>query len=409
VTVHATNFAGQATQMYNITVRQGAPTAPTNLTVTAASGTSIGLSWTASFDAAGVAGYRVYRVSTYGHSGRGGGTTTVYTLVAGNITGTATTISGLTPGASLRLVVAAYDSANLQSPYSGSVVATAQNVPVLSSSRGTSITTGVQQQLAFTLSALGYPTNFHYSVVNGPSGMLANATTGVVTWTPPIAYWGSNSIYTFQATNSAGTGSLAISIYVGAAVYTLPAPIFTSASLSGGVVSATPGQQTALQLLDSNKTKVTWSLIGGPAGLTFNATTGAVTWLPPATLLPGSYSATFQATNTGGSATLTVPLMLDFASAPATFQVSNLQPAAHTADLTWLAPALHSHPVSRFLITVSYTSSTGATQTVTYLVSNTATKYTLTGLPTGTQIAVSIAALDLLGDQSERSSLSFVL
>jgi hypothetical protein len=408
VTVQASNFAGQTSQTYTVTVRQSAPTVPTNLHVTAISGTSISLAWNASSDPTGIAGYKVYRVTTFSRSGRGGGTTTVYTLLA-TTTGTSATVTGLVSGGSYTLVVAAYDSANLVSGYSKSVVQVTSDVPIVSSSAGTFVTEYQGQSNSFTLSALGNPTSFTFSVVNGPSGMTVDPTTGVVTWTPDISFIYTNHTYTFQATNSAGTGSLAISIYVAAPpAPALPAPTFTSPNLSGGIVYAAINQAATLQLKDSNNTSVTWSLVSGPAGLTVNPTTGAVTWTPPAGLLPGTYFATFQATNSAGSVNVTVPLLLEFASAPTNFVASNLNSAAGSAVLSWSAPQTNASPISGYRITVSYNTGSGV-QTFTYVVSGTANQFTLTGLPTGTAIQVSIAALDSVGDLGMASSLTFSL
>ncbi|GAB6989702.1 fibronectin type III domain-containing protein [Paenibacillus pini] len=78
---------------------QTAPTAPTNLQVSAKTATSVSLSWTASTDNIGVTGYTV----TYGSS----------TI---NVTGTTTTISGLTANTSYQFTVTAKDAAGNVSP-----------------------------------------------------------------------------------------------------------------------------------------------------------------------------------------------------------------------------------------------------------------------------------------------------
>ncbi|BFH63050.1 carbohydrate-binding protein [Paenibacillus azoreducens] len=70
------------------------PTAPTNVTVTAKSSTSVSLSWTASTDNVGVTGYTI----TYGAS-------------SVNVSGTNTTISGLEPNTSYQFTVTARDAA----------------------------------------------------------------------------------------------------------------------------------------------------------------------------------------------------------------------------------------------------------------------------------------------------------
>lgn len=77
-----------------------APTVPTNLAATAASQSQINLSWTASTDNVGVAGYRVYR----------GGV-----LVGSTTTGTTYQDTGLTASTSYSYTVRAYDAAGNQS------------------------------------------------------------------------------------------------------------------------------------------------------------------------------------------------------------------------------------------------------------------------------------------------------
>jgi chitodextrinase len=77
-----------------------APTAPGGLAATALSSSSIGLSWTASADAVGVTGYRVYR----------GG------VQVATETGTSWTDSGLTPSTAYAYQVVAYDAALNTSP-----------------------------------------------------------------------------------------------------------------------------------------------------------------------------------------------------------------------------------------------------------------------------------------------------
>jgi glucose/arabinose dehydrogenase len=94
-----------------------APTVPTGVTATAQSTTSILVSWTASTDASGISGYRVFR---------DGGATAV-----GNVTGTSYTDTGLTPATAYSYTVVAADAAptpNLSAP-STAVSATTQSPP----------------------------------------------------------------------------------------------------------------------------------------------------------------------------------------------------------------------------------------------------------------------------------------
>ena len=83
-----------------MTVDTQAPTTPTNLRATVSKGRTVSLTWTASTDNVGVAGYRVYRggvldttVSSTSATDRPGRGTFTYTVVAydanGNVSGSA--------------------------------------------------------------------------------------------------------------------------------------------------------------------------------------------------------------------------------------------------------------------------------------------------------------------------------
>ncbi|MGW4026496.1 carbohydrate binding domain-containing protein [Streptomyces sp. NPDC005009] len=85
-----------------------APTAPTSPRVTGTSATSVSLAWNASTDNVGVTGYDVYRDG----------------VLATSVTGTAATVSGLTPSTDYRFTVRAKDRAGNVSPDSQAVTAT---------------------------------------------------------------------------------------------------------------------------------------------------------------------------------------------------------------------------------------------------------------------------------------------
>ena len=91
------------------------PTAPTNLTATAVSGSQINLSWTASTDNVGVTGYLVERCQ---------GTGCNSFAQIGTTTGTTYNDTGLTTGTSYSYRVRATDAAGNLSPYSNVASAT---------------------------------------------------------------------------------------------------------------------------------------------------------------------------------------------------------------------------------------------------------------------------------------------
>ena len=87
-----------------------APTAPTGLTVTGSTTTSLSISWSASFDNVSVTGYDVYNGSTVA------GTTSTFTSY---------TVSGLTCGTSYTLAVDAFDAAGNKSSKTSVTTSTA--------------------------------------------------------------------------------------------------------------------------------------------------------------------------------------------------------------------------------------------------------------------------------------------
>ncbi|GAA2355817.1 cellulose binding domain-containing protein [Dactylosporangium salmoneum] len=87
-----------------------APTAPTNLAVTGTTSSSVSLSWGASTDNVGVAGYDIYRAGT----------------LAASVTGTSGTVSGLSASTAYTFTVKARDAAGNTSAASNQVSATTQ-------------------------------------------------------------------------------------------------------------------------------------------------------------------------------------------------------------------------------------------------------------------------------------------
>jgi hypothetical protein len=400
VTVQASNSLGHTSQSYTMTVGNPKPTTPSGFIVNAAGGDSVAVSWNASTDSSGGISYGVYSVTGGAHH------TTVYTLL-GTSTSTSTTLTGLNPAIQYLLTVKATDGAGRTSGYSNYYYAKTKDAPALYSPSGTNIPVTAKRPVTVDLAALGAPT-LTYKMVAGPSTMKINATTGVVTWTPRDLDANTDPYAIFQVSNSKGTSSQLV-IYFPVAP-NLAVPQYTSPDSVGGVLYATVGQPFAMKLSDSvSHSTVTWSVLDGPPGLSINSTTGAVTWTPAPGIQFGPYTVTFQAKNYAGTSTLTVPLVLTFATSPLNFQASNLNSSAGTADLTWSAPKSSARTITNYQIVVTYTDSSGNTQTRTIIVAATSTKYTLTGLPSGTTYSVSISALDAIGDHGTPSLLTFSL
>jgi hypothetical protein len=210
VTVQASNYAGSTTQTYTLHV---IPAAPTGLTATAASTSSIALSWNPVYDPAGVT-YTVTEqkwVSSGGGKGSHGGYY-VYTTVASGVTTAAVTIGGLATGSYHSYYVTAVDLATGIST-ARSVIASAQTwyLPtlspfvllggaVMSDPRAT-----VGQPISVSMISTGNPAP-NYTLLSAPSNLSIDPNTGVVTYTPDGSSLGIVN-YTVQASNAVGSVS----------------------------------------------------------------------------------------------------------------------------------------------------------------------------------------------------------
>jgi fibronectin type 3 domain-containing protein len=152
----AANLSGYSNVSSATTPDTQAPTAPTTLTATAAGGTQINLSWTASTDNVGVTGYLIERCS-------GTGCSTFGQIAAPAGTGTTFSDTGVTSGTSYSYRVRATDAAANLSAYSN--VSSATPPDTLSPTAPTTLTataaSGTQINLSWTASTdnvgvLGY-------------------------------------------------------------------------------------------------------------------------------------------------------------------------------------------------------------------------------------------------------------
>ncbi len=220
VTVQASNYAGQTSQTYTLGV---IGPAPTGLTATGSSTSSIALSWNASTDPGGVSGYNVYeklwhRVDKYhGYY--------VYNRIATGVTATSYTVTGLGTGSYHTYVVTDVGAVTgLETPYSVPSAAQTWYPPSFPQAPAFLLSNGAlwsgpvnvteNQTVQITLLGVGNPLN--YTVLSGPT-TVSIANTGVVTYTPAASEIGQVNI-TFEAYNPVGTATQTVTFNV------LPAP-----------------------------------------------------------------------------------------------------------------------------------------------------------------------------------------
>ncbi|HUO08425.1 MAG TPA: MBG domain-containing protein [Phycisphaerae bacterium] len=182
--------------------------APTGVTVSGATTSSIRVSW---YAVPGADHYNVLQRKVL-HSPKGSGATIYYVGVA-STTGTSVVLN-LTSGT---FEVVAVDASGVASPPSALASGSALSAPSLynflwGGAVMSSAYVEVGQSLSVTL--LGYgnepPT---YAMTSGPSTMSVNPTTGVVTYTPDASEAGYNSA-TFVATNSVGSSMATFQFHV---------------------------------------------------------------------------------------------------------------------------------------------------------------------------------------------------
>lgn len=159
-TLTATDSSGSVTANVTVTVSNAAsdttpPSIPGGLSATAASASSINLSWTASTDNVGVAGYHIYR----------GGTQ------VGTSTTNSYTDSGLTPTTNYSYTVSAYDTAGNVSAQSSAASAT-----TLASGSGSVITPLTIQEALYSGSVAGVARTQDPVSVGIPLSQSANIT-----------------------------------------------------------------------------------------------------------------------------------------------------------------------------------------------------------------------------------------
>ncbi|HOW71656.1 MAG TPA: putative Ig domain-containing protein [Phycisphaerae bacterium] len=153
---------------------------------------------------------------------------------------------------------------------------------------------GIQYKKNHFITSLCAPPAIVWSVT-GPTGMAIDDK-GILTWTPAPSDVGNTYPVVVQATNGTDTRTESFDIQVVVVPPTIKT-IPTGKAYAGSVYLYQPS-------LAEGTLPVTWAKTEGPAGLTVNATTGAIGgWTPTAGEIGSSVTIGIQATNAGGSDT----------------------------------------------------------------------------------------------------------
>ncbi len=137
-----------------------------------------------------------------------------------------------------------------------------------------------------------------YSLSAAPTGMSINATTGAISWTPPQAAANYTANVTVQVSDGVLTSNQPFVITVTASN---DAPVFGSVPVTVG--SEGVAYSYTASATDPEGQPLSYSLTTAPAGMSINATTGAISWTPPEALADFNANVTVQVSDGGVTAT----------------------------------------------------------------------------------------------------------
>lgn len=113
-----------------------------------------------------------------------------------------------------------------------------------------------------------------YSLVSAPSGMVIDAATGRIAWTPTATEVGSQVVSVQVSDGRGGTATQTFSLNV----VSTQAPVITSTAPTSILFGQT--YTYAVTVIDPLSTSLNYALVSGPDGMAIDANTGVLTWIP---------------------------------------------------------------------------------------------------------------------------------
>jgi large repetitive protein len=365
------------------------PGAPSGLTVTGATATTVSLSWTAPSGTVG--GYYVYENG----SGVALGSSSV------TITGTTATVTGLSPSASYTFTVAGYNAAGTGAQ-SSSVSATTATTPP-GTPTGLTVTGTTSTTVSLSWTAPSGTVTGYYVYENGSGTALGSSNVTISGTTATVTGLSPSTSYTFTVAAYNAGGSSAQTPSVSTTTPALPLPAAptgltvtgtaqTTVSLSWTAPSGTVGGYYVYE--NGSSTAL------GSSNVTISGTTATVTGLTAST----SYTFTVAAWNSTGTGAQSSSVSATTAASPppvpgAPTALTATGTTSTTVSLSWTAP---SGSVTGYYVYENGSSTALGSSNVTI----TGTTATVTGLTASTSYTFTVAAYNTGGTGAQSSSVS---
>ena len=397
--VQAVDTAGNLSAFSNMAsaTTQAPPTAPANLTATAASMSQINLSWTASTSTVGLRNYIVQRC-------QGAGCTNFAQIASP--TGTTYSDTGLTSGTSYSYQVQAVDTAGNLSAFSNMASATTQAPPTAPANLTATAASTSQINLSWTASTstVGLR-NYIVQRCQGAGctnfAQIASPTGTTYSDTGPTS--GTSYSYQVQAIDTAGN----LSVFSNVASATTPAPPTAPSNLTATAAStsqinlswtastSTVGLKNYIVQRCQGAGCANFAQIASPTGTTYSDT-----GLTSGT----SYSYQVQAVDTAGNLSVFSNVASTTTPAPPTAPSNLTATAASTSqiNLSWTAS---NSTVGLKNYIVQRCQGAGCAN-FAQIASPTGTTYSDTGLTSGTSYSYQVQAIDTAGNLSAFSNIA---
>jgi hypothetical protein len=143
---------------------------------------------------------------------------------------------------------------------------------------------------------------FTWSLTNAPSGMTVDPGGGVLTWTPG----NESSSGEVTVTVSDSVGGTATQNFTIAVTNVNDAPVISTTAPTAAEVGKAYSYDA--DATDDDGDTLSWSLVSGPADMTIDASTGAVSWTPPSNASETTNYSIMVSDGNGGTASENVTL-----------------------------------------------------------------------------------------------------